>query len=68
MILYWETTGLPKRWKAPITDTDNWPRYIQIAWQLHDALGNCIESQDYLIQLEGINIPYDAEEIHGIST
>ena len=63
-----ETTGLPKRWKAPITDTDNWPRCIQIAWQLHDALGNCIESQDYLIQPEGFNIPYDAEKIHGIST
>ena len=33
-----ETTGLPKRWDAPITDTDNWPRCIQIAWQLHDEL------------------------------
>ena len=63
-----ETTGLPKRWDAPITDTDNWPRCIQIAWQLHDAMGNCIESQDYLVQPEGFNIPYDAEKIHGIST
>jgi len=63
-----ETTGLPKRWDAPITDTDNWPRCIQIAWQLHDAMGNCIESQDYLIKPEGFNVPYDAEKIHGIST
>ena len=63
-----ETTGLPKRWDAPITDTDNWPRAIQIAWQLHDAMGNCIEHQDYLIKPEGFNIPYDAEKIHGIST
>ena len=63
-----ETTGLPKRWNAPITDTDNWPRCIQIAWQLHDAMGNCIEHQDYLIQPDGFNIPYDAEKIHGIST
>ncbi len=63
-----ETTGLPKRWDAPISDTDNWPRAIQIAWQLHDALGNCIEHQDYLIKPEGFNIPYDAEKIHGIST
>ncbi len=63
-----ETTGLPKRWNAPITDIDNWPRAIQIAWQLHDAMGNCIEHQDYLIQPEGFNIPYDAEKIHGIST
>jgi DNA polymerase-3 subunit alpha len=63
-----ETTGLPKRWDAPITNTDNWPRCIQIAWQLHDDLGNCIEHQDYLIQPDGFNIPYDAEKIHGIST
>ncbi|OUR94641.1 DNA polymerase III subunit alpha [Flavobacteriales bacterium 34_180_T64] len=63
-----ETTGLPKRWDAPITNTDNWPRCIQIAWQLHDELGNCIEHQDYLVQPEGFNIPYDAEKIHGIST
>ena len=63
-----ETTGLPKRWDAPITDTDNWPRAIQIAWQLHDEMGNCLEHQDYLIKPEGFNIPYDAERIHGIST
>ena len=63
-----ETTGLPKRWDAPITDVDNWPRCIQIAWQLHDDMGNCIDHQDYLVQPEGFNIPYDAEKIHGIST
>ncbi|WP_159019149.1 DNA polymerase III subunit alpha [Algibacter sp. L3A6] len=63
-----ETTGLPKRWDAPITDTDNWPRCIQIAWQLHDDMGNCIEHQDYLVKPAGFNIPYDAEKIHGIST
>ncbi|WP_299430321.1 DNA polymerase III subunit alpha [uncultured Maribacter sp.] len=63
-----ETTGLPKRWNAPITDTDNWPRCIQIAWQIHDEMGRLVESQDYLVKPEGFNIPYDAEKIHGIST
>ncbi|MFY0713300.1 DNA polymerase III subunit alpha [Seonamhaeicola sp. NFXS20] len=63
-----ETTGLPKRWDAPITDVDNWPRCIQIAWQLHDDMGNCIEHQDYLVKPDGFNIPYDAEKVHGIST
>jgi len=63
-----ETTGLPKRWDAPITDTDNWPRCIQIAWQLHDEQGKLIEHQDYLIKPDGFNIPYDSEKIHGIST
>jgi len=63
-----ETTGLPKHWDAPISDLDNWPRCVQIAWQLHDAMGTCIEHQDYLIRPEGFNIPYDAEKVHGIST
>jgi DNA polymerase-3 subunit alpha len=63
-----ETTGLPKRWDAPITDTSNWPRAIQIAWQLHDEMGQLVEHQDYLIKPNGFNIPYDAERIHGIST
>ncbi len=63
-----ETTGLPKNYNAPITDTDNWPRAIQIAWQLHDEMGICIEHQDYLIKPDGFNIPYDSEKIHGIST
>ncbi len=63
-----ETTGLPKKWNAPITDTDNWPRCVQIAWQLHDIYGELIEQQDFLIQPYGYNIPYDAEQIHGIST
>ena len=63
-----ETTGLPKRWDAPITDTGNWPRCVQIAWQLHDDMGKLIEHQDFLVQPEGFNIPYDAEKVHGIST
>ncbi len=63
-----ETTGLPKRWDSPITDTNNWPRCIQIAWQLHDEMGKLIEHQDYLVKPDGFNIPYDAERIHGIST
>jgi DNA polymerase-3 subunit alpha len=63
-----ETTGLPRNWNAPITDTDNWPRCIQIAWQLHDDKGTLIEHQDFMIRPEGFNIPYDAERIHGIST
>ena len=63
-----ETTGLPKRWNAPVTDTDNWPRCIQIAWQLHDAMGNLLEHQDYLVAPDGFDVPFEAEQIHGIST
>src|SRR5690606_32230169 len=63
-----ETTGLPREFNAPITDTDNWPRVVQIAWQIHDEMGRLIEHKDYLIRPDGFDIPYDAERIHGIST
>ncbi|MCW5518476.1 DNA polymerase III subunit alpha [Aureitalea sp. L0-47] len=63
-----ETTGLPKRYDAPLSDSDNWPRCVQIAWQLHDEMGVLIENEDYLVIPDGYNIPYDSEKIHGIST
>jgi DNA polymerase-3 subunit alpha len=63
-----ETTGLPKNFKAPISDTDNWPRCVQIAWQLHDSDGSLIENKDYLIHPDGYDIPFQSEKIHGIST
>ena len=63
-----ETTGLPKRWNAPLTDSENWPRCIQIAWQIHDAKGEVVAHEDYLIHPDGFTIPFDSEQVHGIST
>ena len=63
-----ETTGLPKNFKAPVTDTDNWPRCVQIAWQLHAADGSLIENKDHIIHPDGFDIPFQSEKIHGIST
>ena len=63
-----ETTGIPRNKTAPLTDFNNWPRLVQVAWQLHDAKGNLISQHNYLIKPEGFDIPYKAEQIHGIST
>lgn len=63
-----ETTGLPKNYNAPISDSDNWPRMVQIAWQLHDASGKLIHNDSIIIRPEGYTIPYNAVQIHGIST
>ena len=63
-----ETTGLPKNYKAPYTDTDNWPRMVQLAWQLHDEEGKLIEVKDYIVKPVGFDIPFNATKIHGIST
>ena len=63
-----ETTGLPKIENAPLTDFDNWPRMVQIAWQLHDEQGRFIEAQNHLVVPDGFIIPIDAKMVHGIST
>lgn len=63
-----ETTGLPRNWKAPVTDLNNWPRMIQIAWILTDDKGNEIESTEFIVKPEGFTIPVEASNIHGIST
>jgi len=63
-----ETTGLPRNWRAPVTDLNNWPRMIQIAWILSDDKGNRIEVDDYIIKPENFKIPRDASRVHGIST
>ena len=63
-----ETTGLPRSFKAPISDVDNWPRVVQLAWQLHADDGSLVEHKDFLIKPDGFDIPYGSEQIHGIST
>ena len=63
-----ETTGLPRDYNAPMSDVDNWPRLVQIAWQLHDAKGKLLSNHNYIIRPEGFTIPYNAEKVHGIST
>ncbi len=62
-----ETTGLPIRDDAPLTDLDNWPRVVQIAWQLHGLDGALIEAGDAVVKPEGFDIPYNASKIHGIT-
>ncbi|MEQ8363434.1 MAG: DNA polymerase III subunit alpha [Cyclobacteriaceae bacterium] len=63
-----ETTGIPHNKSAPITDLDNWPRLVQLAWQLHDNNGKLLSQHSYIIQPDGFDIPFNAEQIHGIST
>ncbi|MES2567423.1 MAG: DNA polymerase III subunit alpha [Bacteroidota bacterium] len=62
-----ETTGLPRSYNAPLTDFDNWPRMVQVAWQLHDAKGNLLTSNSIIIKPEGYTIPFNAVQIHGIT-
>ncbi|MGY6563077.1 MAG: DNA polymerase III subunit alpha [Luteibaculaceae bacterium] len=63
-----ETTGFPLQYNAPLSDTQNWPRVVQLAWQIHDLQGKLVSVKNYIIKPEGFTIPYNAEKVHGIST
>jgi DNA polymerase III subunit epsilon len=63
-----ETTGLPRNWKAPVTDLNNWPRLVQLAYLFYDRNGNKISGNDHIIKPDGYTIPTDSSKIHGIST
>lgn len=63
-----ETTGLPKKWDAPIADLENWPRLVQIAWILFDDDGGQVLSKEYIVRPEGFIIPEESAKVHGITT
>lgn len=63
-----ETTGLPRDKHAPLTDFDNWPRAVQLAWQLHHSDGELIETGNMIIRPDGFTIPFNAAKVHGITT
>jgi DNA polymerase III epsilon subunit-like protein len=63
-----ETTGTPRNYKAPVTDLNNWPRLIQLAWILHDKNGDTLAKECFIIKPSGFTIPADASKIHGITT
>lgn len=63
-----ETSDLPRRWDAPATDVDNWPRVVQLAWVTCDAAGKPGEAKTRLIRPDGFEIAPAAALVHGIST
>lgn len=63
-----ETAGLPRDYKAPSSDTDNWPRLVQLAWIVTDDEGNRLRSENLIIRPDGFEIPVETSNIHGITT
>lgn len=52
-----ETTGLPKSWKGGMKEVSNWPRVIQLAWEVCDIEGDVIHQRQFLIKPDGWEIP-----------
>lgn len=55
-----ETTGVPKNYKAPIHALDNWPRVIQLAWEVVDAETQKVkDAVKVLVKPDGWKIPVE---------
>lgn len=53
-----ETNGLPKNWKAKVTEVDAWPRLAQIAYSTSDLkTGELFKGYQTLIKPDGWTIP-----------
>lgn len=61
-----ETDGLPKRFGAPISDVNNYPRVVQLGYMVYE--GDTLEFQtEHIVKPEGFYIPRQASDIHGIT-
>lgn len=61
-----ETTGLPTRYKAHYSDTDCWPRIVQLSWLIANDVGKILAESDFIIKVD-FKIPREASRIHGIT-
>jgi DNA polymerase III epsilon subunit-like protein len=63
-----ETTGTPLNYKAPSSDTRNWPRLVQLGWILMTKNGKKVSEKSYIVKPKDFTIPADATKIHKITT
>ena len=63
-----ETTGVPRDYNAPASNTRNWPRLVQLGWIVTDEEGNVLSQGNEIVKPEGFVIPADAARVHGITT
>lgn len=65
-----ETSGLPKNWKAKVTELDNWPRLVQLAYIITEDTDdgyNIHKEFDYIVKPVGFTIPDNVAKVHGIT-
>lgn len=62
-----ETTGIPKRWDLPYSETENWPSAVQVSWIIYDENGIEIKRENCYIDVDDLKISAKSFKIHGIT-
>jgi DNA polymerase III subunit epsilon len=63
-----ETSGLPTSYKAAFSDTNAWPRIVEIAWIILDENLYPLSSSSFIVRPDGFFISEGASSVHGITT
>lgn len=63
-----ETTGTPKNYDKPTSDTQNWPHIVQLSWIIEDFNGHVLSKENHIIKPTGFIIPSASVAVHGITT
>jgi DNA polymerase-3 subunit epsilon len=62
-----EATGLPPDDLSSFSDTDKFPRLVQLSFLLFDQSQKLIKSGNFIIKPIGFTIPSETTKIHGIT-
>ena len=63
-----ETTGLPSKYNAKVTELGVWPYIVQFSWIVYDIeTMDMLKKEDYIIKLKNMSIPPQSTKIHGIT-
>lgn len=63
-----ETTGLPSKYNAKVTELGVWPYIVQFSWIVYDIENmDMIKCEDHIIKLKDMSIPPESTKIHGIT-
>ncbi|MEL7021077.1 MAG: hypothetical protein AAGK47_05675 [Bacteroidota bacterium] len=69
MYLFFQTAanGKPRSWRAPATDTFNWPRLVHLSWLMYNKERELIASRDHIIKPKGWEISEESERKHKVT-
>jgi len=60
-----ETTGIPRNYKAPVTDLENWPRMVQLGFIVYSEEG--VSRCEFIVRPDNFVISEQVSKIHGVT-
>ncbi len=67
LVIDTETSGLPKTWNRPYTDSENWPYIAQISWLVYQYRSQKeMTRHNFYVAPDGFELTTKSTEIHGL--